>query len=100
VAYYVETVESIDAYIRAVEGFSEKGQAEVIEGYLADLAQRADHFLAVFPLEHESYHFRYEYALFDSGLIYSFRFVVDGSRMEMGVVRVVYVEHETITLPS
>jgi hypothetical protein len=37
-------------------------------------------------VEHESYTFQYEYALIDGGLIYSFRFIADGSGMPYGVV--------------
>jgi hypothetical protein len=100
VAYDVQTAASVGAYLRALEGFSEEGRKLVIDGYLADLAERADHFLQRYPLEHESYKFQYEYALIDGDLIYSFRFIADGSHMAMGVVQVIYVDHETMPLPS
>lgn len=72
----------------------------MVEGCIVDLATRADHFLERYPLEHESYLFEYEYALSEGDLVYSFRFVVDGSRMAVGVVQVVYVDYETLPPPS
>jgi hypothetical protein len=100
VAYNVQTAESVEAYITAIEGLSDPGKRELVKGYLADLASRADHFLEHYPLEHESYKFVYEYALIDGGLIYSFRFIADGSHLAMGVVQVVYVDYETMPVPS
>jgi hypothetical protein len=100
VAYDVQTAESVEAYIHAIEGFSDQGKKVVIEGYLADLADQADHYLQQYPLAHESYKFLYEYVLIDGELIYSFRFIADGSHMAMGIVQVVYVDHETTPVPS
>jgi hypothetical protein len=94
------TSESVEGYINGIEGLSERAKAELISGYLADLAERADHFLQRSSLRHESYLFEYEYALIDGGLIYSFRFIADGSHLAMGVVQVVYVDYETIPVPS
>jgi hypothetical protein len=99
VAYHVQTAESVEAYLHGLEGFSEDGKRQVIEGYLHDLAERADHFLERYPLGHESYLFEYEYALIDGPLIYSFRFIADGSHMPVGVVQVIYVDHETTPAP-
>jgi hypothetical protein len=42
----------------------------------------------------------YEFALVEGGLIYSFRFIADGSHMAAGVVQVIYVDHETMPVPS
>jgi hypothetical protein len=100
VAYVIQTAERVDAYIHGIEGFSEAGKRQVIDGYLHDLAEHADHFLERYPLEHESYTFEYEYALIDGSLIYSFRFIADGSHMSVGVVQVIYVDHETMPVPS
>ena len=73
--------------------------AESLQAHIHDLAERADHFLQRYPLQHESYTFQYEYALI-GGLIYSFRFIADGSGMPYGVVQVIYVDHETEPVPS
>src|ERR1700730_11504337 len=43
---------------------------------------------------------QYEYALIDGDLVYSFRFIADGSHMAMGIVQVIYVDHETISFSS
>jgi hypothetical protein len=100
VAYTIQTAESVEAYIHGIEGFSEEGKRQVIEGYLHGLAEHADHFLQRYPLEHESYLFQYEYALIDGNLIYSFRFIANGSHMPVGVVQVIYVDHQTLPLDS
>jgi hypothetical protein len=100
VVYHVLTADGVEEYIRGIEGLSDNAKRNVIEGCLADLATRADHFLERYPLQHESYLFEYEFALIESDLVYSFRFIVDGSRMEMGVVQVVYVDHEMMSEPS
>lgn len=99
-AYFIQTDESVEAYIYAVEGFSDEGKRKVIEGYLGELAERAEHFLERYPVAHESYTFQYEYALIDGDRIYAFRFVADGSHMPMGVVRVIYVDHDKMPLSS
>ena len=72
----------------------------LFEGCTADLQTRADHFHERYPLGHESYRFAYEFALIDGSLIYSFRFIVDGSDMAVGVVRVIYVDYETLSPSS
>jgi hypothetical protein len=100
VAYFVMTADSVEAYIQGIPGLSERAKENLINGYVADLASDADRFLKRSPLAHESYLFEYEYALIDGGLIYSFRFIADGSNMAMGVVQVVYVDHETMPVPS
>lgn len=64
-----------------------------------NLAADADRFLTLYPLAHKSFHFRYDYAHADSKLIHNFDFVVDGTNMAVGVVRVVYVEHSAVPLP-
>ena len=98
--YHVLTADGVEEYIRGIEGLSDEAKRNVVDGYLADLATCADHFLERYPLAHEFYLFEYEFALIESDLVYSFRFIVDGSRMEMGVVQVVYVDHETLSEPS
>jgi hypothetical protein len=76
VAYTVQTAESVESYIHGIEGFSDEGKRRLIEGYLHDLAERADHFLE------------------------RYRFIADGSAMPYGVVRVIYVDHETEPVPD
>ncbi len=71
-----------------------------LEECCRDLSLNADHFLQKFPLQPESYTFQYDYALIDGSLIYSFRFFADGSPMVVGVVRVLYVDFETMSVPS
>jgi hypothetical protein len=50
VAYLIQTAASVEAYIHGIEGFSEAGKRQVINGYLHDLAEHADHFLERYPL--------------------------------------------------
>ena len=91
--YFVETSPAVLDYLTAAEGISDEGRAAVVDGYIEELGRDADRFLALYPLAHESFHFRYDYAHPDAGVLYNFDFIVDGSHMEVGVVRVVYVEH-------
>jgi hypothetical protein len=100
VAYFIQTADSVESYIRDLQGLSEKGKKLVIDGYLSDLAERADQFLQRYPLTHESYLFQYEHALIDNDIIYSFRFIANGSHMPMGVVQVIYVDHDTMAVPE
>jgi hypothetical protein len=94
--YFVHVAESVEAYVRGIETLSEEKRQQILDESLQDLSRHADHFLQRNPLGHESYTFQYEYALIDGGLIYSFRFIADGSRMASGVVQVIYVDHETM----
>jgi hypothetical protein len=96
--YFVHVAESVEEYIRGIDALSEERRETILDECLQDLALHADHFLQLYPLEHESYSFQYEYALIDGGLIYSFRFIADGSHMAIGVVQVIYVDHETMPL--
>jgi len=91
-AYILQTVDNVEAYLRNLAGISEAGRQNVVEAYLRDLAEHADDFLRRAPLAHESYLFQYEYALIDSGCLFDFRFIVDGSSMPYGVVQVLYVD--------
>lgn len=94
--YYVHVAESVEAYIRGIETLSEARRQLVLDECLADLSRQADHFLLRYPLEHESYSFEYQYAFVDGSLIYSFRFIADGSQMAAGVVQVIFVDYETM----
>lgn len=98
-AYIIQTAESVEKYIHGIEGLSEEAKVQIVEGYLRDLGENADHFLERYPLAHESYSFSYEYALIDGGLIYSFRFIAEGSHREAGIVQIIYVNHKTMPVP-
>lgn len=98
-AYIVNTASDVEAYLHNLDGLSQQGKASVIEGYLQDLAERADHFLRRYPLAHESYTFQYEFSLLDGDSLFSFRFIVDGKDMSFGIVHVLYVDHETQQIP-
>jgi hypothetical protein len=93
--YYVETAPAVLDFFAAVEGISNEGRTAIIDGYIEELGRDADRFLALYPLAHESYLFRYDYAHPHSGILFNFDFIVDGSHMEVGVVRVMYVELTT-----
>ena len=97
--YHVLTADGVEEYIRSIEGLSDQAKKNVIEECIVDLATRADHFLERYPVQHESYLFEYAYALIDGDLLYAFRFIVHGSGMEMGVVQVIYVDHESMSEP-
>src|SRR5947209_3892517 len=99
-AYYVETAPAVVAYIAAVEGLSDEGRAALVDGYITELGKDADKFLLLYPLGPESLHFRYDYPHAEGKVVYTFDFVVDGTPMEFGVVRVVYVAHTTESIPS
>ncbi len=98
--YFVQVAESVEAYIRSLDVLPEERRQQILDACLEDLARNADHFLEHYALGHESYRFEYEYGLIDGGLIYSFRFVADGSQMAVGVVQVIYVDYETMPVPS
>lgn len=99
-AYFVHIAADVEDYVHGIEGLPAGRRQQVIEDCSRDLADNADHFLPRYPIAHGSYLFAYEYVLADGGLIYSFRFVADGSGMSAGVVQVVYVDYETMPIPS
>jgi hypothetical protein len=96
--YFVHVAESVEAYIRAIDALPAQRRQQVLDWCLDDLGREADHFLRRYPLEHESYSFEYQYAFIEGGLIYSFRFIADGSQMVVGVVQVIYVDYETMAV--
>lgn len=97
--YYVEIAESVQAHLAAVEGMADEARAIVLDGTIAELSSDADRFLKLYPLGRESLHFRYDYSHPDGSTLFSFDFIVDGTEMPSGVVRVVYVEHRTDPIP-
>src|SRR5581483_9379656 len=88
VAYHVEFTDLVRDYLQRVEGLTDDDRATIVDGVIEELSRDADRFLALYPLAHESHCFRYD-----------FRFVADASHLEMGVVRVAYVEHSTEPRP-
>lgn len=98
--YFVHTVEDVVAYLRDFPGISEAARQALVNGYLTDLSERAEHFLERDPLEHESLRFWYEFSFIDGQRCYTFRFVADGSELASGVVLVLYVEHEVQDIPG
>ena len=65
--YHVRTVDEVVAYLRDYPGISEAAREALVNGYLTDLAERAEHFLARDPLGHESLLFSYEFSFIDGG---------------------------------
>jgi hypothetical protein len=96
--YFVHVAESVEAYVGNVDTLPDDKRQQVLVESFQELSERANHFLERYPLEHESYTFQYDYVLLHDGVFYQFRFVVDGSSMEMGVIKVIYVDCETSQL--
>jgi hypothetical protein len=92
VASHVEFVEPVLEYLARVEGLTDEDRAAVVDGVIEELSRDADRFLALRPLAHESFCFRYDYPHPTPQTIYNFDFVVDARHMAMGVMRVAYVE--------
>jgi len=92
VRYYVEFAEPVRDYLVRVEGLTDDDRAAVVDGVIEELSRDADRFLALRPLARESLCFRYDYPHVVGQTVYDFDFVVESSHLEMGVVRVVYVE--------
>jgi len=91
--YWVEFIDPVLDYLVGIEGLSEPDRARMITEVRDELATHAEHFHTLYPLEPESYRFRYPYALSTQQGIFEVDFVVDGSRMEMGAVTVIYFEY-------
>ena len=91
-AYFVEFRESVREYLQQIEGLADDDRAAIIDEITEELSHETDRFLLQNPLGHESLCFRYDYARVTEHTLYHFDFVVDASHLEMGVVRVVYVE--------
>ena len=91
-SYYVEFAEPVRDYLAAVEGLTDHDRAAVVDAVIEELSRDADRFFALRPLTQESFCFRYDYPHVVGQTVYDFEFVVDASHVEMGVVRVAYVE--------
>src|SRR5436190_7924837 len=98
--YFVHVAESVEAYIAGIDALPAARRQELLTACVQDLSRDADQFLHRYPLEHESYTFQYEYAIIDGDLVYSFRLIASGSHMEMGIVQIIYVDHETMSFSS
>jgi hypothetical protein len=96
--YEVDIAEPVLEYLRAMDGLSAAGFDELCRGIAADLGERADHYLRLYPRGHEALSFNYDYVLVDGANLFSFNFIVDAEPAPYGVVRVVYVEATPITL--
>ena len=94
-SYHVEFVAPVLEYLARVEGMTDADRAAVVDVIIEELARDADRFLSLHPLAHESFCFRYDYPHLIGLTLYDFDFVVDASHIEMGVVRVAYVEQTT-----
>lgn len=98
--YYVEFVEPVLDYLAQVEGLTDNDRAAILDGMIEELSRDADRFLSLRPLAHESLCLLYDYPHLTAQQMYSFDFVVDASCMEMGVIRVVYVECTITPVPG
>jgi hypothetical protein len=92
VGYHVEFTEPVLDYLARVDGLTDEDREAIVVAVTEELARDADRFLALRPLAHESLCFLYDYPHPTEQAIYDFDFVVDASHLEMGVVRVAYVE--------
>lgn len=94
-SYSVEFVEPVLHYLANVDGLNDADRAAIIDGVIDELSHDADRFHALQPLAHESLCFRYDFLYPTMHALYRLDFVVDARYLEMGVVRVVYLESTT-----
>jgi hypothetical protein len=99
VAYHVEFTELVRGYLQQVEELTDADRAAIVDGVIHELSRDTDKFHALYPLAHESLCFVYDYPHLTANGIVNFWFVVDASHVEMGVMRVAYVEHTVEPLP-
>jgi hypothetical protein len=92
VRYHVEFVAPVLEYLEQVEGLTDDDRAAIVDGVIEELSRDADPFHALRPLAHESFCFLYDYPHVTAQAIFDCDFVVDARHLEMGVVRVAYVE--------
>ncbi len=97
--YHVEFVALVLDYLEQLQGLTDEDRAAIVSNATEELSRDADRFLALYPLAHESLCFRYDYPHITDQAVYNFDFVVDASHLEMGVVRVAYVECTTEPRP-
>ncbi len=93
-AYTVETVEPVKAYLRAIPGLSRAGRLKLLCGYLDGLRERGDELRAepAGRLAGSSSLFSFRHIFRDGGRFYVVRLVVDDSAAVFGVLRVVYAD--------
>jgi hypothetical protein len=99
VAYFVEFADPVRDYLAGIEGLLDADRATIIDEVIEELSRDAGRFLALYPLAHESFCFRYDYARVTRQAVFGFDFVVSAHQLAMGVVQVVYVEHTIQPLP-
>jgi hypothetical protein len=92
VRYHVEFVEPVLDYLAQVERLTDDDRLAILDAVVDELSRDADRFHSLRPLAHESLCFLYDYPHVTGQTIYDFDFVVDARHLEMGVVRVAYVE--------
>jgi hypothetical protein len=97
--YYVEFVSLVLDYLAGIEGLTDEDREAIVAAVTEELSHNADHFFALYPLTHEALCFRYNYPHPTATTLYDFDFVVSAHHLEMGIVRVVYVEHTTHPMP-
>jgi hypothetical protein len=97
VRYHVEFVESVLDYLAKLEGLTDDDRLAIVDAVVDELSRDADRFHALRPLARESLGFLYDYPHVTGQTIYDF--VVDARHLEMGVVRVAYVECTARPLP-
>ncbi len=93
-AYIVDTVDTVKAYLRAFPGLSREGRLKLMTDYLDALRNRGDEHRSEpgmrFPGSDSL--FTYRHIFRDQGIGYNFRFLVDDSSAPYGVLRVVYCD--------
>lgn len=98
-AYFVEFVDPVVDYLLQIDGRTDGDRAVIVEEIRDELSRDADRLLLRNPLAHESLFFRYDYAHATERAMFHFDFIVDAASLEMGAVRVVYVECTSERLP-
>lgn len=96
--YHVHITDNVADDLDRIEGFSAGGKRTVLEAINADVGGRPDEVLSPHPSMNGLY--EYEFVLFDSGKVWSFRFVVDVSRRVVSVMQVVFVDYTTVDFPG
>lgn len=94
--YDVELAAQVRQYLEAIppEELSTEGLVAVLTELIDDLERRSDDLLRLHPLGPESLLFEYHVISGDRGFFHDFRFVIDTTHAEFGIVRVVYADRE------
>jgi hypothetical protein len=92
VAYTVDTVDEVKAYLRAYPGLSREGRLKLCGDYLDMLREHGDARRAEPTRRLSDTLFRDDYVFLDGGRVYTLTVVVDESHAVYGVLRVVYAD--------